>query len=141
MRLAGGHGEQIPEILDIGPVFGTVEAKPGMLVAKRGRTTGLTFGVVTGLHGDYNHNFPAFPAVGSPPSTRRTFTNQIQIRADFPHFLFFGEHGDSGSLVVGPDNRAVGLYWGSGSTTPGDPLVFGVASPIDVVASQLGIVF
>ncbi len=50
-----------------------------------------------------------------------------------------GDGGGSGALVVGPDSRAVGLYWGSGSTAPGDPLVYRVASPIDVVADQLGI--
>jgi hypothetical protein len=131
----------VPEIVDIGAVFNTIEAKPGMQVTKRGRTTGQTFGIVTGTGLSVVHDFPAFPAVGSPPSTLRTFTNQIHIRADFPQSITFGEEGDSGSLVVGPDNRAVGLYFASGSKSPGDPLMYGVASPADVVATQLGITF
>jgi hypothetical protein len=133
--------DSVPEIVDIGPVFRTIDATPGMQVTKRGRTTGQTFGIVTGTGGSYMHDFPAFPAVGSPPSTWRTFTNQIQIRADFPQTIVFGEGGDSGSLVVGPDNRAVGLYWSSGSKSLGDPLVYGVATPADTVATKLGITF
>jgi hypothetical protein len=135
------ESDSVPEIVDIGPVINTIEATPGMLVTKRGRTTGQTFGIVTGTDFSSTHDFPAFPAVGSPPSTLRTFTHQIHIRADFPQTINFGEEGDSGSLVVGPDNRAVGLYWASGSKSPGDPLMYGVASPADAVATKLGITF
>src|SRR5262249_26320700 len=113
----------------------------GMQVTKRGRTTGQTFGIVMSVGGSYTHDYTGLLAVGTPPSTVRLFTNQIQIRADFPQSIVFGDSGDSGSLVVGDDNKAVGLYWGSGSTTPGDPLVYGIATPADTVAQALGITF
>src|SRR5262249_35789669 len=101
------EGDSIPEIIDIGPVFGTIPAKPGMQVTKRGRTTGQTFGIVMSVGGSYTHDYTGLLAVGTPPSTVRLFTNQIQIRADFPQSVVFGDSGDSGSLVVGDDNKAV----------------------------------
>jgi hypothetical protein len=131
----------LPEIVDIGPVLGSIPATPGMQVTKRGRTTGQTFGIVTDIHFSTAVNFPALPAVGTPPSTFRTFTEQIQISADFPQSLVFGDSGDSGSLVVGGDNKAVGLYWGSGFDAPGNPLRFGIASPAAAVAQALNITF
>jgi hypothetical protein len=133
--------DSLPEIVDIGPVFKTVDATPGMLVTKRGRTTGQTFGIVTGTGLSVILDYPAFPPVGFVPTTLRIFTNQIHIRADFPQSIVFGESGDSGSLVVGPDSRAVGLYFASGFTSLGDPLRFGVASPAAVVETELGITF
>lgn len=131
--------DSIPEVVDIGPVFGTVDATRGMLVTKRGRTTGQTFGIVESVGGSYGLDFPGLPAVGG--SIRRTLTNQIQVRIDFPQSIVFGESGDSGSLVVGPDNHAVGLYWGSGAEADGNPLRFGLLSPAAAVESALGIVF
>ncbi|SCF19927.1 hypothetical protein GA0074695_4267 [Micromonospora viridifaciens] len=135
--------DSVPEIVDIGPVFGTIAAEPGTLVTKRGRSTGQTFGIVTDTKFSVALDYPAFPAVGSPPTTFRIFTNQIQMRPDFPKTIVFGEQGDSGSLVVGPEGRAVGLYFGSGwnPRDPGDPIRYGVASPADVVATELGITF
>jgi hypothetical protein len=84
---------------------------------------------------------PPVPAApGSPPTTYRTLTNQIQVRADFPQSVIFGDHGDSGSLVVSA-GQAVGLYWGSGSVSDGDSLEFGLVSPASTVALALGISF
>jgi hypothetical protein len=71
----------------------------------------------------------------------RTLKNQIQIHIDFPSSIVFGEQGDSGSVVVGPANRVVGLYWGSGTDAIGNPLKFGLASPATAVESALGITF
>jgi hypothetical protein len=137
--------DSAPEIADIGPVIGKIAATRGMLVSKRGRTTGRTFGWISGLGGSYPLDFPGFPAVGNPPSTTRTLTNQIQIHIDFPQSIVFGESGDSGSVVIGSDengfDRVVGLYWGSGSDSAGDPLRFGLASPADAVELALGITF
>jgi hypothetical protein len=135
------EGDSIPEILDIGPVLGSIPVTLGMQVTKRGRTTGQTFGIVTDISLSISLDFPGLPPAGTPPSTLRTFTNQIQIRADFPQSVTFGDSGDSGSVVVGGDNKAVGLYWGSGSDAPGNPLRFGLAAPASAVEQALNITF
>jgi hypothetical protein len=104
------EGDSIPEIIDIGPVIGTIDATLGMQVTKPGRTTGQTFGMVNDFRGSFPLEFPGMPSVGTPPSIWRTFTNQIQIRNDFPTSAIFGDHGDSGSVVVGgQQNQGRGL--------------------------------
>jgi hypothetical protein len=133
-----------PEVADIGPVSGTIDAASGMLVSKRGRTTGQTFGFISGTGGSYPLDFPQLPPVTTSAgvsTTMRVFKNQIQIHADFPQSIVFGDHGDSGSVVVGPGNQVVGLYWGSGSDAPGNPLTFGLACTATAVESELGITF
>ncbi|MFJ8085363.1 hypothetical protein ACIQ6Y_32850 [Streptomyces sp. NPDC096205] len=133
--------DSIPEVEEVGPVFGSVEPKLGMLVSKRGRTTGLTFGVIVSTGGDYSLAYPRLPAVGAPPSVWRTLTNQIQVRADFPQSIVFGESGDSGAVVLDSQSRVVGLYWGGGFTSPGDPLRFGLVTPAASVEFALPITF
>jgi hypothetical protein len=136
--------DALQEVADIGAVSGTVPAAPGMLVTKRGRTTGRTFGFISGTGGSYPVDYPLLPAVTNSTgvaTTMRIFKNQIQIHIDFPQSVVFGEEGDSGSVVLGPGNQVVGLYWASGRETPGDPLTFGVASTAAAVESNLGISF
>ena len=134
----------LQEVADIGPVSGSVTATLAMQVRKRGRTTGLTFGYITGTGGDYPVDFPKLPAVTTSAgvlTTFRTQKNQIQIHIDFPLSIVFGEEGDSGSVVVDTTGKVVGLYWGSGSDGPGDPLKYGLANPAAAVESALGITF
>jgi hypothetical protein len=131
----------LPEIAELGPVFGTVDAKPTMLVTKRGRTTGQTFGWISGIGGSYALDFPQLPPVGTPPSTMRTLKDQIQVHIDFPQSIVFGDSGDSGSVVLADGNRVVGLYWGSGTDDPGNPLRFGLVTPAAAVETALGISF
>jgi hypothetical protein len=136
--------DSLQEVADIGPVSGTVPPTIGMLVTKRGRTTGQTFGFISGTGGSFPLDYPLLPAVTAPSgatTTMRTLTNQIQIHIDFPQSIVFGEHGDSGSVILGPGDQVVGLYWGSGSESLGDPLTFGVASPAAAVENALGITF
>jgi hypothetical protein len=134
----------LPEVADVGPVFGTVEATVGMLVSKRGRTTGRTFGIVTtsAASGKYKVEFPELPPVGNPPNKSRILTNQIQVKIDFPQTITFGAEGDSGSVVLGGEfNRVVGLFWAAGSEATGDPLRYGVVTPAAVVETALQIKF
>jgi hypothetical protein len=110
----------------------------------RGRTTGQTFGRILGFEGTYPLDFPHLPPVPTSTgtlTTTRTLTRQIQICTDFPLSIVFGESGDSGSVILGPGNQVVGLYWGSGSDAAGNPLKFGLATPAAAVESALGIVF
>ncbi|GAB2907396.1 chymotrypsin family serine protease [Streptomyces mayteni] len=132
-------------IADIGPTAGTGTDSLGMQVRKRGRTTGLTFGIVTteGQTGGFIVDCPRFPAVNDPntgqQTTRRRLVDQFLIRADFVLSPFFSDHGDSGAVVVDTQSRIVGLLHGHGYVTPGDPSPVGVATPIGVVEQDLRI--
>ena len=107
-------------IISIGGLNGSYTVRPtditgsGYPVRKRGRTTRLTSGNVTGL------NYSGTRTDGW------RFANQLFINSDL------GESGDSGSVVVDNQRRVVGLYWGGGSS-------HGAASPIAAVMSELRI--
>ncbi|MBM7855187.1 hypothetical protein JOC37_001572 [Desulfohalotomaculum tongense] len=95
-------------ILGIGEVKGIAEARPGIPVIKSGRTTGVTTGVVT------------------------TIGTSLKVEMDDNEVVLFNDQvttdlksrgGDSGSLVLTPDNRAVGLLFaGSDSITVFNPI-------------------
>ncbi|MGW0314990.1 hypothetical protein [Streptomyces flavidovirens] len=144
--------DSLAEILELGAITGRASESRGMLVRKRGRTTGLTFGIVTtdstsaSTRGTYMVRCERFPAVNNPfsnqPTVWRQLTNQFQIKADFPQTIFFSDKGDSGSAVLDSDNRAVGLLHGSAYVENDGsvgPATFAIATPIDVVEQQLGI--
>jgi hypothetical protein len=115
------------EIADIGAVTGTAAATVGMAVRKRGRTTGLSHGIVDSI--SLSVNVPYGDGIGT-----RTLTNQIGIEADTAQNAVFGISGDSGSTVVNAARQVVGLYFAG--TTAGD---YGVANPIAAVLSELAI--
>jgi hypothetical protein len=132
--------DSLPEVVDVGPALGTVPPRLWMPVSKRGRTTGLTHGFISGFAGKYPMWQNNLPPVGNPPSTLRTFKDQLQICIDFPQSIVFGENGDSGSVVLGDDDRVDGLYWASGYEQDG-LLKYGVAAPAATIESELGIRF
>jgi hypothetical protein len=107
----------LDDILKIGPVSGTVSAELGMAVKKSGRTTALTEGSITVLDATID--------VGYGGNRVATFEHQL-LTADMSN------PGDSGSLLVSEDNKAVGLLFaGSDSVT--------VYNPIETVLSLLSI--
>lgn len=107
----------LEDILKIGPVSGTTPAEINMAVKKSGRTTALTEGAITVLDTTID--------VGYGGSRVATFEHQI-LTADMSN------PGDSGSLLVSNDNKAVGLLFaGSDSVT--------VYNPIESVLSLLSI--
>jgi len=109
-----------PDILGIGPVTGTVRASLNMYVRKAGRTTGLTDGVITSTNTDVKVSYPPFTAV---------FEDQIIVRGLRGAF---SDGGDSGSLLVDSQNRAVGLLFaGSRRVT--------ILNHVSEVVSALGI--
>jgi hypothetical protein len=114
------------QIVDIGDVTGTTSATLGMSVRKRGRTTGLTFGSVDSISLSVNLDYGDGLGV-------HTLTNQIGLVPDTAHNALFGDHGDSGSVVVDDTGNVVGLYF-AGSTDG-----TGVANPIAAVLSELNI--
>jgi hypothetical protein len=113
------------EVVEIGPVRGTRTATLGMVVRKRGRTTGLTHGSVDGIAGTVNVDYGDGIGV-------RTLTNQISIAADTTQNPLFSDHGDSGSVIVDDAGFVVGLLFaGAGTST--------VANQIASVLAELNI--
>ncbi|MEV5054341.1 S1 family peptidase [Arthrobacter sp. LAR12-1-1.1] len=83
------------EIADIGSYAGMARANVGDLVRKRGRTTLLTTGKVSGV------GFQPL-GIGTP---RNSF--EIWSQGIFPPI--FADYGDSGSIIVNEENKVVGI--------------------------------
>lgn len=103
-------------IMNIGAVSGTREAVVGLKVRKSGRTTGYTEGVINTLDATIEVGYGSNVAVFE----QQILTNDMS------------DPGDSGSLIVSEDNKAVGLLF-AGSTT------VTVINPISAVLSALNI--
>jgi hypothetical protein len=78
----------------------------GTKVQKYGRTTGYTKGTVTAVNSTLS--------IGSTDGTA-IFVNQIEFTG--VNGLIFGDHGDSGSLIVAADRRPVALLFGGDDVT------------------------
>ena len=123
--------EAVPEIIGIGPVKGTHDVTSDDLmlshkdygVKKRGRTTGLTFG------GVYALNFNGF---NKPGEDKRAVNNLMMIQASGNGV--FGDHGDSGSVVLNNAGQVVGLLTSMGATG-----AIASAIPISTVLHRLQI--
>lgn len=110
------------EILELGAVAGSRTVGWNDLplaVRKRGRTTGLTSGTMTGLNWSGTR------------SDGWNFVGQQYIAAG--QGSAFCDRGDSGSVVVDGNVRVVGLLWGGA-------LPNGASSPIENVMAELGVV-
>lgn len=114
------------EIQEIGAVTGTAAAALNMAVRKRGRTTGLTYGTVDSISLSVKIDYG--DGLGE-----RTLTNQIGVKPDPAHNAKFGDHGDSGSVIVNAACEVVGLHFA------GDDSGYGIANPIASVLSELNI--
>jgi peptidoglycan hydrolase-like protein with peptidoglycan-binding domain len=114
------------------PVNGTAIAQKGDRVMKRGKTTGLTFGIVNQVHIYQLSQFD---------NQQAELVDQFEIRVDSSRSPRFSDRGDSGSLVVKEDTgEIVGLLWGGTTDSNGVPDgQFGYASDIDNAAADLGI--
>ena len=119
----GNLGTATPEDGYGSPRTQTMEASLGMRVQKYGRTTGHTFGRVTGINAVIDVNYRTGTA---------RFEGQIVISGEG-----FSTGGDSGSLIVtkgllAADRRPVGLLFaGSANNT--------IANPIDLVLDRFGV--
>jgi hypothetical protein len=114
------------EIVDIGDVSGTSAAVIGQLVQKRGRTTGVTYGVVDTV--DLTVVDLDYPGIGTIE-----LTNQIGVKPTPSLSAKFGDQGDSGAVVVNDNREVVGLYFGGGSDG------YGLANPIAAVVDALNV--
>jgi hypothetical protein len=106
-----------PEILEIGTVAGVCEPVVGMEIKKSGRTTGYTTGKIRALNATINVSY----------GNGQTIKFEKQIVAS-P----MSRPGDSGSLVLNRENKAVGLLFaGSDLST--------IINPINYVLEMLGV--
>jgi hypothetical protein len=102
-----------------------------MVVAKSGRTTGLTCASISAIN--LNVQVGYFKdCAGTEPYLTKTFTNQVAIEGNE-----FSDAGDSGSLVVDTSNaEPVGLFFAGGVTNTG--VSEGIANPAPTVLAELG---
>jgi hypothetical protein len=102
----------------------------GLLVAKSGRTTGLTCASVAYVNLDVKVSY--FRDCGETQSyLTKNYTNQIAIEGDN-----FSDAGDSGSLVVDASNaEPVGLFFAGGVNNSG--VGEGIANPAPTVLAEL----
>ena len=101
-----------------------------MVVAKSGRTTGLTCASVSTVSLNVQVSYYTDCAETTPYYTK-TYTNQLGITGNQ-----FSDAGDSGSLVVDTANaEPVGLFFAGGLTLSGTSE--GVANPVGDVLSEL----
>ncbi|GAB4468922.1 MAG: hypothetical protein Kow00124_03630 [Anaerolineae bacterium] len=115
-----------PSIVDIGgPPVGIVRPALGMKVVKSGRTTGLTHGRVIQMDVTVDVRFG---------DRRARFVNQIMTTS-------ISQPGDSGSLVLDYERRALGLLFSGSETvslcTPIGPVL--KALNVDLVFEDTGI--
>ena len=102
----------------------------GQMVAKSGRTTGLTCGSVSALDLDVKVDYFG-DCAETRPYLSKTFTNQVAVSGNQ-----FSDAGDSGSLIVDSANaEPVGLYFAGGMDAAG--VSQGVASPATDVLAEL----
>jgi len=146
-QVAGGAVDPSGSILELGArqADGTLAAAPpgtsstsgkgetatvGLMVAKSGRTTGLTCAAISALNLDIDIDYFTDCAETKPYLTK-TYTNQLAITGNQ-----FSDAGDSGSLVVDTaDAEPIGLYFAGGTDVAG--VSQGVASPAPDVLSEL----
>jgi hypothetical protein len=101
-----------------------------LVVAKSGRTTGLTCGGISALNLDVTVDY-YLDCAETKPYLTKTYTNQLAISGNE-----FSDAGDSGSLVVDSANaEPVGLYFAGGTDAAG--VSQGVANPVADVLSEL----
>ncbi|MGQ0796294.1 MAG: hypothetical protein ACT4OI_00285 [Methanobacteriota archaeon] len=89
-----------PDVLNIGRLQGTREPELGESVRKSGRTTRLTEGVVEDASATIRVGYSQGSFV---------FTDQVIVRG---RSGAFSAGGDSGAVVVGQDDKAIGLLFG-----------------------------
>ncbi|HEY1803317.1 MAG TPA: hypothetical protein VGG45_02445 [Terracidiphilus sp.] len=103
----------------------------GLVVAKSGRTTGLTCASISTINTSVQVGYYTNCDETTPYLTK-TFTNQIVIEGNQ-----FSDAGDSGSLIVDAANaEPVGLFFAGGVNNLGQSE--GIANPAPTVLAELG---
>lgn len=125
------------DLLGLGPITGTVAPELGMEVAKSGRTTAITEGVIDGIAATVRIDYGGGAGV-------KTFDDQIHIvpRPPWPQVDYeVSQGGDSGSVWINQNtNKAVGLHF-AGEVDSAPAAENALANPIERVAAELGFSF
>ena len=129
-------------ITDVRNVIGDLAFARGEVVTKVGRTTGKTQGTCVGVTVPVD-----MPDPFNPTGPHVHCANCIEIAFDpaqlnCQNHAYFSEHGDSGSLVLDAQNRAVGLLFGgpeANKVPPDPPGTSSTACHIVPVLDHLGI--
>jgi endonuclease G len=120
-----GDRQLINDQLDLGPVAGLAEARPGMEVVKSGRRTGVTYGRVTGVEGIARINYGPLDRIIRHVVTIDPRVGDEEVSGP----------GDSGSLWLEASTmQAVGLHF-AGSNNPER----GLALDIEAVLNSLNV--
>lgn len=114
----------------LGKLSGTAELTPDSIrVAKVGRTTGKTRGRITAFELD---NLVVSYDIGN-----LRFDNQIEIEGSGDRS--FSDGGDSGSVIVNPDGKAVALLFAGSEEGGRNGKGLTYATPLHAVLSTLGV--
>jgi hypothetical protein len=103
--IPGGAGNYIHELGTISGVAPSATILPGNKVRKVGRSSGLTKGEIVATHATVKVDYWAVGSIGQ----NTLFDDQIIT-------TMMGVFGDSGSLLVDPENRAVGILFAGSAT-------------------------
>lgn len=130
---ARGHSR---DIVGLSPIGGISAPALGMEVAKSGRTTGLTEGIIDGVSMSVSINYGG--------GVVNTFQDQIHIvpRPPWPSVDYeVSRGGDSGSVWIDEDSgKAVGLHF-AGENDPAPTSENAIANQMEHVAADLNFSF
>jgi hypothetical protein len=144
---AQSHQSLIPSIGAVKGYVATQDVEIGEAARKFGRTTGYTEGTVFSIHLDI---WIRYDRTGQAAF----FEDQFLIEPAAPHSTRFVAKGDSGSLLVDAEQRALGLIFAGVSETPKSTQTsegiessdkpkkiegYGVANPISEVLDRMKI--
>jgi hypothetical protein len=125
-RLTGSR-KWINDQLDLWPVKGVGRAELGMQVAKSGRRTNITYGLVSGIEGTVRMNYKGVDRL----------INHVVTIEPRPPFREVSSGGDSGSLWCQESTRnAVGLHF-AGSDEPERALAMDLQPVLDALKVEL----
>lgn len=119
------HGQRLlpNDQLGIGPVTGTVIPQLGMRVLKSGASTGVTYGIITGILGYSIHHYDGFNHVIGPA---------IHIVSEKPEEEICAT-GDSGAWWLElSSSRAVGMHF-AGSADPSTGLALSMPDVLEAL--------
>jgi hypothetical protein len=122
--LAGGSRRLVNDQLEIGPVTGSATPAPLMRVMKSGRTTNVTWGIVTSILPGRMLTYPD----GFPRAVRNIWAIEPELLGDR-----VSASGDSGSWWLDAERRrAVGLHF-AGEREPSRALAIGMPAVLEAL--------
>lgn len=126
--LAVGSRQLVNDQLEIGAVTGAATPAPRMRVTKSGRTTGVTWGIVSSILPGRMISY----ADGLPRTVRDIWAIEPELVGDR-----VSGRGDSGAMWLDADSRrAVGIHF-AGESNPPRALAMGMPAVLDALAVDI----